>query len=354
MSAAAVAFLSSLTAEQRENGQRPFPSDDERRRWFYTPTDHGGVALGDLRPAQQQLALRLVATGLSRAGYVAVSTIMGLENILDEIEGWSVHWGRERGRDPGKYWLRLFGDPADGHAWSWRFGGHHVSLNYTVVAGQVVSVTPCFFGADPASSPLPGAGSLRPLAAEEDLARDLVRTLDERQMADTLLTTVAPVDIAGANRPAVGPGDEPLPLKDVWRIRFEGPLAQIVESMQDQAERRAGLTAEARDAVTLSAAPKGIPAAQLGDSQRHLLRNVLDVYLHRIPDGLAEKYASRFRGERLDDVAFAWAGGVEPSDPHYYRIQGPRLLIEYVNTQRGANHVHSVWRDPEGDFGGRP
>jgi hypothetical protein len=292
-----------------------------------------------------------VAAGLSRAGFAAVSTIMGLENVLDELEGWTTDWGRERGRDPARYFLRLFGDPAGGQPWSWRFGGHHISINYTVVAGRVASATPCFFGADPAGSALSGSGVLRPLPAEEDLARDLVRTFDQDQMAAALLTAAAPVDIAGGNRPAVGPGDEPLPLTDVWRSRFDGPLALTLQAMQAQAERAAGLDAGALDAVTLSAAAKGISASRLNDRQRELLRGLLGVYLHRIPDSLAAKHASRFRGARLDDLAFAWAGGIEPAEPHYYRIQGPRLLIEYVNSQRGANHVHSVWRDPEGDFG---
>lgn len=351
MAGAAAAFLDSLDATQRAAAAWPFPADDERLRWYYTPTDHGGAALGDLGPAQQRLALRLVATGLSRAGYVTVSTIMGLDNVLDELEGWSTLWGRERGRDPGRYYLRVFGDPTGDRTWSWRFGGHHVSLSHTVVEGRVGATTPCFFGADPASSPLLGPHRLRPLAGAEDLARELVHSLDEGQLARAILSPVAPVDIVGANRSRVQPGDLPLPLAAVWRGEFGGELGERVRSIQAQAEHTAGLTAEHLDAVRLSAAPSGLGAGDLDASQQEMLRRLLDVYLGRMPDALAAEEADKYRGERLASLGFAWAGGVQAGEPHYYRVQGPRLLVEYDNTQRGANHVHTVWRDPEGDFG---
>lgn len=354
MGSAATAFLSSLDEAQQELAAWPFPSDAERRLWFYTPTDHGGVALGDLGPAQQRLALQLVGTGLSRAGYVTVATIMGLENVLDHLEGWTAVWGRERGRDPGRYYLRVFGDPAEDRTWSWRFGGHHVSINHTVIDGRVAAQTPCFFGADPASSPLLGPHPLRPLAGVEDLGRELVRSLDAAQQARAILSPVAPVDIAGANRSRVGQGDLPLPLAEVWRSRFEGELGRQVDEIQRNAERKAGLRPEHLEAVRLSMTPKGIPGRQLTGPQQEVLRALLHVYVARIPDALAEDEAAKYREDRIGMLSFAWAGGVEPGQPHYYRIQGPGLLVEYDNTQRGANHIHSVWRDPDRDFGGDP
>ena len=169
MAAAAADWLGSLDPAQRAvaTGSAPSPDagpDAERRRWFYTPTDHGGLTLGAQRPAQQRLAHRLVASGLSAAGYVTVATIVGLDNVLDRVEGWSVDWGRERGRDPGMYYLRVFGEPGGAEPWGWRFGGHHVSLNNLITGGAVRAVTPCFLGADPAVSPLLGSAPLRPLA----------------------------------------------------------------------------------------------------------------------------------------------------------------------------------------------
>jgi uncharacterized protein DUF3500 len=167
MADAAATFLDALDKHQRAAAAWPFPSDEERRRWFYTPTDHGGVPLAHLRPAQQRLALRLVASGLSRPGFVTVATIMGLENVLDAVEGWTASFERERGRDPSMYYLRIFGEPG-APTWSWRFGGHHVSLQLAVVEGEAWSCTPCFLGADPAAPP---GGSRGPWAGAGPLAR---------------------------------------------------------------------------------------------------------------------------------------------------------------------------------------
>lgn len=349
---AASAWLDSLDDEQRAAAAWPWPAEDERHRWYYTPTDHGGLPLTLMRPAQQQLAMRLVATGLSRAGFVTVSTILGLENVLDQLEGWQVDWGRERGRDPQLYWLRLFGEPSTEGPWSWRFGGHHVSVHHLVLNGTVQASTPCFLGADPAASPLLGGHLLRPLEAVEDLARDLVRSFDDEQTARAVISAVAPTDIVTGNRPRVGAGDAALGLPEVWRGRFTDPrLADSVEEFQRQADAKAGIQQSHHDQLSLTATPKGVPAAAMSAEQRDQLRAVLMTFVGRVPDELAEREAAKFAGDRLLDVHFAWAGGTEPGQPHYYRLQGPHLLAEYDNTQRDVNHVHSVWRDPENDFG---
>lgn len=351
MGEAAAEFLASLDPQQRTLAAWPFPADEERHLWFYTPTDHGGLPLAAMRSGQQRLALKLVASGLSRPGYVTVSAIMGLENVLDELEGWVATFERERGRDPGLYYLRVFGDPTTDAAWSWRFGGHHVSINHVIIDGEVQASTPCFLGADPASSPLLGPHPLRPLGGAEDLGRELVRSLDSEQRARAVLSSVAPVDIVGANRPRLSDGDLPLALPDVWRSRFTGELGQLLEAVQANAELTAGLRPEHLDAVRFSGIPKGVPADLLDASQREMLRRLLGVYVDRIPDELADVEAAKFAGSHLDEVHFAWAGGTEPGEPHYYRMQGPRFFAEYDNTQRGANHIHTVWRDPDGDFG---
>ncbi len=356
MAAAAAAWLDALDPAQREvaAGRVPSPdaeSDAERRRWFYTPTDHGGLPLGAQRPAQQSLAHQLVATGLSTAGYVTVATIIGLDNILDRVEGWTVDWGRERGRDPGLYYLRVFGEPGGTEPWGWRFGGHHVSLNNLIADGMVVSTTPCFFGADPAVSPLLGPAPLRPLGGTEDLARELVRSLDSQRTARAILLDRAPSDIVGGNRSRLADGDQTMHLRDVWRGLFTEPrLADRVTQMGDGAELASGYDAGDYQRTALSCVPKGLPARELDAGQRDLLRALLATYLGRVPDGLSRQadYADE---AALDAIHLAWAGPTDPGAPHYYRLQGPRLLIEYDNTQRQANHAHSVWRDPAADFG---
>jgi hypothetical protein len=355
MAEAALHLLDSLDADQREVAAWPFDDQAERTSWFYTPTDHGGLPLGAMRPAQQRLAHRLVASGLSRPGFVTVATVMGLENVLDQLEGWTAQWGRERGRDPGLYYVRIFGDPAGDAPWAWRFGGHHVSVNHLIADGEVVGSTPNFLGADPASSPLLGPHLLRPLAAAEDLGRELVRSLDEHQRHHAVLAPVAPTDLVSANRAAYGEGegDLPLPLAEVWRGRFEGDLGRLLERVQADAEATAGLLPAHLEAVRLTARARGLSASELRADQREILRALLDVYVGRIPDELADAEVAKYADDAgLERLRFAWAGGLEPGEGHYYRVQGPELLAEYDNTQRGANHIHTVWRHPHNDFGG--
>ncbi len=352
MTEAARIWLGGLNAIQRAHAHHPWPSDEERHRWFYTPTDHGGLSLHQMGPGQQGQAMRLLASGLSRPGYVTASTIIGLENVLDEADGWEVDWGRPRGRDPQEYRLRVFGDPSTQGPWSWRFGGHHVSVQHLVLDGAVQASTPCFLGADPASSPLLGGLLLRPLGATEDLAGGLVRSLDAEQAAKAVLAPVAPVDLVTGNRPRIEDGNNVIPLADLWRGRFTAPrLRDQVEAVHDVAETKAGVRPEHREAVQYTSEPKGIAASWLSASQQSLLRKLLGTFIDRVPRELAEREADKYAGERLDGVHFAWAGSTQPGQPHYFRLQAPGLLAEWDNTQRDANHVHSVWRDPENDFG---
>ncbi len=356
MAEAASAWLEGLDHDQRRIAAGSAPSDDasdaERRRWFYTPTDHGGLTFHAQRPAQQRAALRLVASGLSTAGYVTVATIIGLENVLDQVEGFTVMFDRERGRDPGLYYLRVFGEPGGRRPWGWRFGGHHVSLNNLVVDGELVSTTPCFLGADPASAPLLGGAVNRPLARVEDLARDIVRSLPAELAERAVLLPRAPSDIVTANRTRVSEGDRVIPLAGVWRDeRFSDAVEQAkLQKLSDVIDDAAGYSDVDHAAVSYTAAPRGLAAAQMDVEQREMLRALLGTYLDRVPPEVSP--VSRYDDDaELDAVHLTWAGPTEPGAPHYYRVQGPRLLLEWDNTQRGANHAHSVWRDPTADFG---
>lgn len=352
MAVAAAHWLAQLGEAELGVARAPWSDDIERHRWFYTPTDHGGLAISQMLPAQQQAAMQLLGTGLSTAGYVTAATIMGLENVLDHVEGWTASWGRARGRDPQLYYTRVFGDPEGSGPWSWRFGGHHISIQHVVHGDDVLASTPSFFGADPAAAPLLGGFLLRPLGACEDTARDLVHSLDAEQSAQALIDPVAPVDLVGGNRPRLSSGDTVMPLESVWRTSFDDPaLRQRVEDMHTGAETKAGVNQAHLKAVAFTSHPKGLAASAMTEEQRDGLRAVLATFLGRMPDELADREAEKFSGDLLHDVHFAWAGGIEPGQPHYYRLQAPRLLAEYDNTQRDVNHIHTVWRDPANDFG---
>jgi hypothetical protein len=307
MAEAAARWLASLDPAQRAKAAFGFPDDAERTRWYYTPTERGGLPLAEMGPTQQRLAHRLVASGLSEGGYATAATIMGLENVLDAKEGWRRGYdGRavpHRGRDPQLYFVSVFGDPGAG-SWGWRVGGHHVALNWTVAGDGRLSASPLFLGANPALTRLVGPGVLRPLAGEEDLGRALLAALAPDQRARAVVSEVAPDDILQRNRARVELGR-----------------------------------------------PDGLAATAMLPQQRALLEGLVRHYLDRLPEAVAAAEAARVVGGSGDRLHFAWAGGAEPGQPHYYRVQGPRLLIEYDNVQNGVNHVHAVWRDPGGDFG---
>jgi Protein of unknown function (DUF3500) len=356
MAEAARAWLDTLDPEQRAISHGAVPADDasdnERRRWFYTPTDHGGLTIHQQRPAQQRAAMRLVSTGLSSAAYVTVATIIGLENVLDYVEGFKASFNRDRGRDPGMYYLRVFGEPGGRGLWGWRFGGHHVSLNNLVVDGVLVATTPCFLGANPATSPLLGGAVNRPLAGVEDLGRDLLRSLRPELAARAILLPKAPSDFVTVNLTYVSDGSGVFPLVGMYREeRFPDPVEHAkLQSLSEAIAEVTELSDADQEAVAYSIEPRGVPAEEFDEEQRGMLRALLACYLDRAPAGVSP-LQSYDDDAALNAVHFAWAGRTAPGEPHYYRVQGPRLLIEWDNTQNNANHAHSVWRDPTSDFG---
>lgn len=354
MAQAAMDWLAALTPAQRRKAALPF-DDEERRRWYYTPTERAGLPLVEMDPIQRQRARRLLAAGLSRPGYATAAAIMALEYLLDQEEGWRTDYpGRTvptARRDPELYFFAVFGEPGGQAPWGWRVGGHHVALHYTIVEGQVVAPVPCFFGAHPAEAPLVGPGRLRPLAGEEDLARELVHALSEEQRATAVLAPAAPPDLVQANRPQVEDGALPRSLTEIFSVPLPAEQAARTRVTEARFAERLGLRPEHLEALRYTRTPKGLPAARMSAAQRELLTALIRQYVDRLPEEVAAYHAARLTGPALDAVHFAWAGGLQPRQPHYYRVQGPRLLIEYDNTQDDVNHIHAVWRDPEGDFG---
>ena len=298
MSDAAHAYLNSLTPELRTRAVIPFASD-ERQNWHYIPLDNRkGVALREMTSAQKHLAEALLSAGLSQQGVIRAHTIMSLEDVLKAAEK-----GKGPERDPEKYFLTIFGDPSEQGTWGYRFEGHHVSLNFTVTNGHVVS-SPSFFGANPETVKEGPRAGLRALAREEDLGRALIKALTDEQRA------IAIVDKAG--------------YKEI-------------------------LTSDTRKAA-LSGQPNGLPFAKFTAKQKQLLTELVTDYASNFPPPVAEARLDQF-SRTQDKLFFAWSGGIEPGQPHYYRIQTPAILIEFDDTQDNANHIHSVWRDFNGDFG---
>ncbi len=343
MAQAASDFLNALSSEQRSAGSLRFGDEEERRRWFYTPTPRAGLRLGDLAPRQQQKVMQLMATGLSEPGYNYASLLMGMENVVDRWSGFPDRtYGNlpnTRVRDPANYFVAIFGTPGDESGWSWRIGGHHLSLHYTV-RGGLVYPTPAFFGAEPAWSTLPGGVVLRPLAAEEDCARELLALLTPEQLTQAVLAPAPPTDIVQTNRPQIEDGALP-------PIGGPGPGGERLRTAL-------GLTPELDEMVRYSLTPKGLPASAMDTIQRDALVRLVRVYLDHLPEEIVDGYTPLLEPDSLQELVFAWAGPPELRAPHYYRVQSDDLLIEYDCTQNDANHTHSVLRNPRGDFGSDP
>ena len=340
MTRAAVGFLDSLTAAQHGKAVQNFTDDKARRTWFYTPTPRAGLAIREMNPVQHQWVRRLLGAGLSEAGYNYAAIVMGFEYLVDYHSNFPDRtWGDLEGtrtRDPGNYAVAVFGTPGEESGWSWTIGGHHLSLHFTVQNGRICP-TPAFFGAEPARTALPGDQVFRLLAAEEDRARELLGMLDSSQRAKAVISPIAATDIVQTNRPAIEDGA-------LYNVGGQGPGGQ---GLREQL----GLTPELDDKLRYSTTPKGLPARDMTAEQRRALVAVIRAYLSHLSEGITAQYASLLDPEQMGDAAFAWAGPDTFPAPVYYRVQSERLLIEYDCTQNDANHTHSVWRDPTGDFG---
>lgn len=310
-----------------------FPLDDTATRtdWGYFPRRFHGLSLAALDHWQQKHVHRLLAAALSLHTYATVTSIIALDNVLDLLEGYS----RPEVRDPARYYLSIFGTPGD-KAWAFQFEGHHVSVNFSIVNGEVVSATPFFLGSNPAELHHNGRRAWRLLSEEEDAARELLTLFDRDQLQRVVISDVAPPDFVLMNAPTVPqtmlPGE----------IRGVPSTNEAFDRMTPEQKERLRFTLDA---------PAGFAAASMNRAQQERLAALLAVYLERLPGELAVLERARI-GTRLGEIHFAWAGSTAASGPHYYRVQGPGLLVEFDNTQDNANHRHACWRNPANDFGG--
>jgi hypothetical protein len=302
MTEAATMFLESLSSEQRARASFPF-NCDERYHWTYTPGPRNGLPLKAMTAAQRTAALRLFDAGLSAQGVATAQQIIAHEAILRETERIEQFMSGED-RDPELFYFTIFGTPSGAEPWGWRVNGHHLALNFTVADGALVSATPLFFGANPAEVRHGHARGLRILAAEEDLARALLGSLDTGQKTLAIVDPVAPHDILTRN----------------YRM------------------------------ADSNAVPHGIAYATLSGEQRGHLINLVHHYVNNTANEASAHAWARIERAGLDALTFAWAGSEQRGQAHYYAVKGPTFLIEYDNTQNNANHIHSVWRDLTHDW----
>jgi Protein of unknown function (DUF3500) len=312
MADAATRLLGSLTADQRQQAAFAFDAD-ERMHWHFIPTEmfpRKGLLIRSMTAPQRTLAHDLMKAGLSQRGYLTASSIMDLETVLKALEvaeraaATQPPRAAPLERDPEKYFFSIFGTPSAKETWGWRVEGHHVSLHFTVVNGTLVASSPSFFGSNPAEVREGPKKGLRILGAEEDAARALLQSLDPAQRAKAVIDATAPGDMVTMANVNINP-----------------------------------------------LSPSGLEAGAMTAAQRDLLMKLLDVYIGKMAADIADDRLARVRKAGVEKIAFAWAGDAERGKKHYYRVQGPTFLVEYDNTQNDGNHIHSVWRDFNGDFG---
>ena len=299
MAAAAKNLLAALTDDQRAKATFAFAAD-ERENWHFIPKERKGLTLKEMTPPQRHLAYALLNSGLSQRGFGQATTIMSLEQILQDMEGPT----RKFPRDPELYHVSIFGTPDAAGTWGWRVEGHHLSVNFTLVDGKVAAGTPSFMGTNPGEVRTGSRAGLRVLGAEEELGRELVKSLTEAQRKVVVIDTKAPDDI---------------------------------------------ITLAARQADL--GKPVGLTLGELTAEQHTLAVKLIHAYVDRLRWEVSSASFAKLEAAGLDNIRFVWMGSFERGQRHYYRLHGPTFVLEYDNTQNDANHVHAVWRDFAGDFG---
>lgn len=297
MLTAALAFLATLDPDQKAKAQLPFNSD-ERLNWYYVPRERNGLRYKLMTPAQQEAAHHLLQVSVSKSGYRKVEAIRQLELVLKEMENGSAT------RDTELYYFTIFGEPGSKGTWGWRYEGHHVSLHWTAVKGKIIASSPQFLGTNPAEVRSGAQKGTRVLAAEEDLGRALVKSLDAEQRKIAIVSDTAPGDVVTTNA------------------------------------RKAGILED-----------KGLPYSSLTEKQQGIFLTLLKEYATVQVEEISRQRLDAVHRAGMENIKFAWMGGLEKGMPHYYRIQGSTFLVEYDCTQNDANHIHTVWRDFKGDFG---
>lgn len=310
-------FISTLNADEKATVQLVF-EDSARTKWTNLPIGlaaRSGLRFGDLSEESKIKFHKILSTVMSSQGYLKTFAIMQVDDILHEIfeiqfqqgkvNAGSMEFIRKLNWDYGNYYVAIAGNPATDVIWGLKFEGHHISLNLTV-AGDEFSMTPLFFGSDPAIVEVTQYAGLRPLSKEEDYGFWMINALNEEQKAKATLEGKVPGDIITS------------PDRPQWLTEFQG-----------------------------------IKGADLTPEQKKILHYLIEEYVGNLEHEKAEKYLAVLHEKGMDEVYFAWIGSYEPMKAHYYIIHSPDFMIEYDNVGflDNANHIHTIWRENGNDFG---
>lgn len=320
MTDAATALLSMLSAEQRQKITYPF-EDAERFNWHYVPRERKGLPLKQMTPDQRKAAMALLKTGVSQQGYDKATSIIDMENVLRVIDNRPPN---DTYRDPENYSFTVFGDPSTKNPWSWRIEGHHLSLQFLSMTGQVLAQTPTFFGSNP------GLLEYDPNMADKRMSDPRVKDLPQKG-------------------------------RQILKKETEQAFALLKTLSADQRKKAVIAPVAYPEIITTNTRTAsiekmdGLMLSEMNADQRKLFMDLLQIYMANYRVTLAKQQMAKLEKSSLDSLRFAWAGDLTPElgegKGWYYRIHGPTILIEYDNTQTNANHIHTVVRDLTNDWG---
>lgn len=324
------ALLDSLRPELKAQAFIPDMADPRRIDWDFIPKpDRAGIPMHALDRHQKVLAHALLKSGLSMRGYSQALSVMATEAMLREIEVIERGFGVLAGdfRDPEAYWFSFYGRPGFEDTWGWRVIGHHLSVNYTIVAQRYLTVTPLAMGAQPVP-----AGVLDALGENEARALEILHSLAPDARAQAVIHDVAPADFATRQVPYVG--------AEEWPDHVDLGIVGYTTTDADREKLR-----------FVKADPSGISGADLTGAELQKVRDLLLYYVETGPDEIAAQYRDQVLDEDPAKLRFAWAGGTEANTAHYYRISTSGLLVEADNAVAAGQHVHAIWRDLNNDLG---
>ncbi len=298
------AFIGTLNDVQKTKALYPFDTA-ERYRFMYVPLDdRKGISMNELSDVQKEAVFELLKTSLAAETVKKIKAIMLLDNVLKELEH---RKPEDHFRDPGKYFLTIFGIPSAKTIWGWRFEGHHIAFHFSANRKELVAGTPSFLGSNPGIVLQGPQKNENVLKDETDKGFAMLHALSAEELKKAIIDTAAPNEI---------------------------------------------ITAASRTAMIAN--PAGLRYSDMTPANQQMFLQLLTLYIHRYTKLFADNMLKEIQTAGLNNLWFTWAGSTEHvlGKPYYYRIQGPTIIIEYDNSQNNANHIHTVIRDLNNDFGG--
>jgi Protein of unknown function (DUF3500) len=297
------AFLKAVNPAQKTLVNLPF-EDTSRTKWSNLPFEQvvrKGIQLKDLTDSQRIIIHNLLRTVLSAQGYQKMLFIIQYDEATHErLTKASVPIANRYGNQ--NYWFTIFGTPDPNKIWSWKFEGHHISLNFTY-SPKGVTCTPMFVGINPALITSGAYSGYRLMFEENDFGNQLFNDLSVH-------------------------------LKQKATIREHPKDADVMTQVGNEAHLKD---------------KKGVFYTEMTPKQQLLVENIMRAWVENLNPILAKEKMKRILAHK-NKLIFTWQGTQNANDLHYYSIKTDHFIIEFTNRDGGIYHYHTLWRDLSEDF----